>query len=65
LRGPLSLHAAVRIGAGDDQGREKLMRYCARPAFALERFSVLADGRIAYAIKTRSRPGVQRGAGAR
>jgi hypothetical protein len=47
-----NLHAAVRIGADDDQAREKLVRYCARPAFALERLSVLPDGRIAYAIKT-------------
>ena len=46
-----NLHAAVRIGADDDLAREKLIRYCARPAFALERLSVLPDGRIAYAIK--------------
>jgi hypothetical protein len=46
-----NLHAAVRIGADDDVAREKLIRYCARPAFALERLSVLPDGRIAYAIK--------------
>ncbi len=47
-----NLHAAVRIGADDDLAREKLVRYCARPAFALERLSVLRDGRVAYAIKT-------------
>jgi hypothetical protein len=46
-----NLHAAVRIGADDDVAREKLARYCARPAFALERLSVLRDGRIAYASK--------------
>jgi hypothetical protein len=46
-----NLHAAVRIGADDDVAREKLARYCARPAFALDRLSVLSDGRIAYAIK--------------
>jgi hypothetical protein len=27
----------VRIGASDRQGLERLMRCCARPAFALER----------------------------
>jgi ribosomal protein S27E len=47
----LNLHAAVRVGADDDVAREKLASYCARPAFALERLSVLPDGRIAYAIK--------------
>jgi hypothetical protein len=46
-----NLHAAVRIGADDDVAREKLVRYCARPAFALERLSVLRDGRIAHASK--------------
>ena len=46
------LHAAVRVGADDDLAREKLVRYCARPPFALERLSVLRDGRVAYAIKT-------------
>jgi hypothetical protein len=46
-----NLHAAVRIAADNDVAREKLVRYVARPAFALERLSVLPDGRIAYAIK--------------
>ncbi len=46
-----NLHAAVRVGADDDASREKLVRYCARPPFALERLSVLRDGRIAYRIK--------------
>jgi hypothetical protein len=31
------VHCAVRIGADDDIGRERLIRYCARPPFALER----------------------------
>ncbi|MBI2389573.1 MAG: transposase [Deltaproteobacteria bacterium] len=46
-----NLHAAVRVGADDDVARERLVRYCARPPFALERLSVLPDGRIAYRIK--------------
>ncbi len=33
--------------AGDDQGRERLVRCCTRPPFALDRIFVLADGRIA------------------
>ena len=45
------VHAAVRIGASDDLGREKLVRYCARPPFALDRIRVLSDGKIAYRVK--------------
>ena len=35
--GGFSLHAAVRIEAEDRAGLERLLRYCARPAFASER----------------------------
>jgi hypothetical protein len=45
------LHAGVRIAAGDDLGRERLCRYGARPALALDRLRRLADGRIAYRVK--------------
>src|SRR5262249_48049305 len=41
------VHCAVRVAAGDDEGRERLVRYCARAPFALERLSELADGRLA------------------
>ena len=34
--GDLSLDAAVRIGARDRKGLERLLRYCARPIFASE-----------------------------
>ena len=37
--GGFSLHAAVRIEAQDRAGLERLLRYCARPAFASERLS--------------------------
>lgn len=46
-----NLHATVRIAAGDDQGRERLCRYGARPPFSLERLRRLPGGRIAYRIK--------------
>ncbi len=46
-----NLHAAVAVGADDDVARERLVRYCARPPFALERLSLLPDGRVAYRIK--------------
>jgi hypothetical protein len=45
------VHCAVRLAAGDDLGRERLVRYCTRPPFALERIEVLRDGRIAYLLK--------------
>ena len=35
--GGFSADAAVRIEAADQPGRERLLRYCARPPFALER----------------------------
>jgi hypothetical protein len=45
------VHAGVVVSASDRKGRERLLRYCARPPLSLERLSVLDDGRIAYAIR--------------
>ena len=42
--GGFSLDASVRIEATDREGLERLIRYCARPPFALERLH-LVDGR--------------------
>ena len=46
-----NLHASVAIAGDDDLGRERLMRYGARPPLALDRLRRLPDGRIAYRIK--------------
>jgi putative transposase len=46
-----NLHAGVHLAASDDLGREKLLRYGARPAFALDRLRRLPDRRIAYRVK--------------
>jgi hypothetical protein len=46
-----NLHAGVAIAGADDLGRERLMRYGARPPLALDRLRRLPDGRIAYRIK--------------
>ena len=46
--------------AGDDQGRERLIRYCARPPFALERIEEMKDGRISYLMKTARRGSTHR-----
>lgn len=45
------IHGAVRVPASDREGRDRLLRYCARAPLSLERFAVLPDGRIAYRIK--------------
>ncbi len=46
-----NLHAGVSIPRGLPAARERLLHYCARPPLALERLSVLDDGRICYRIK--------------
>jgi hypothetical protein len=46
-----SLHANVRIPAKARSQLEKLCRYVARPAVAMERLSILPDGRIAYCLR--------------
>ena len=39
---------AARIEADDCAGRERLLRYCARPQFALERLRELDPERLLY-----------------
>ncbi len=50
-RDGFNLHAAVRIEAGDDLGRERLCRYGARPPLSLERLRRLPGGRVSYRLK--------------
>jgi hypothetical protein len=45
------VHAGVCVAAGNHVGREQLARYVTRPAFAMERFTELPDGRIAYQVR--------------
>jgi hypothetical protein len=54
------VHCAVRLAADDDDGRERLIRYCARPPFALERIEEMKDGRISYLMKTARRGSTHR-----
>lgn len=42
--GGFSVHADVQIPAFDKAGRERLLRYCARPLFAGERLRWIANG---------------------
>ena len=46
--GGFSLDAGVRIKANDRQGLERLLRYCARPAFAQERLRQIDAEHLVY-----------------
>jgi hypothetical protein len=46
-------NASVRIEADDRAGLERLLRYCARPPFALERLEAIDAQRLIYHL---SRP---------
>jgi hypothetical protein len=50
-----NLNASVRIEKSDDLGRERLCRYGARPALALDRLRRLPGGRVAYRVKKLTR----------
>jgi hypothetical protein len=55
--GGFNVHAGVRVPAGDHLGRERLCKYITRPPFAMDRFSELPDGRIAYQVRHPLAPG--------
>ena len=46
-----SLHAATRAGAGDDKGREALLKYILRPPLASEHLLPGPDGLVRIALK--------------
>jgi len=48
--GGFSLDATVHITANDRHGLERLLRYCARPAFAAERLQELDAHRLIYQL---------------
>ena len=52
-----SVEAGVHFGALDRKGRERLVRYCLRPAISNERLVILRDGSIAYKTKYQMRRG--------
>jgi len=56
-KGGFSLDAAVRIGGRDRAGLERLLRYCARPAFALERLEQVNAHQLVYHLPKPRRDG--------
>ena len=48
--GGFSVDASVRIEANDRAGLERLLRYCARPPFALERLEAIDGQRLIYRL---------------
>ena len=46
-----SLHAGVAVSGGERDKIEKLCRYIARPAVALERLSLSSSGQVIYTLK--------------
>jgi hypothetical protein len=54
-RGGFSVDASVRVEASDRAGLERLLRYAARPPFALNRLS-WADGKVPSLLYTPPRP---------
>ena len=49
--GGFSIHAGVTVNDDDRDGRERLLRYCARPALSMERISETREGLIAYRLR--------------
>jgi hypothetical protein len=52
-----SLDAGVGIAGDDRAGLERLLRYCARPPFALERIEQVNEDRIVYRLPEPQRDG--------
>ena len=52
-----SLHAGMGMAADQRRKLERLARYVSRPAVAVERLDLTAQGRVRYRLKTRYRDG--------
>ncbi len=55
--GGFSVDASVRIEGRDRQALERLLRYCARPPFALERIEALDSHRLIYHLSKATQDG--------
>ena len=58
--GGFSIDAAVRVEGWDRDGLERLLRYFARPPFALERLEAIGTDRLVYHLP---KPGAAANAG--
>jgi hypothetical protein len=52
-----SVHAGVAVRARERKALERLCKYAARPALAMDRLTQLPDGRLSYRLKTPWRNG--------
>jgi hypothetical protein len=52
-----SVDTSVCIAAQDRAGLERLLRYCARPPFAMERLRKAGSALVYHCAKQRSEPG--------
>jgi hypothetical protein len=50
------VHAGVVVSGTDRDGRERLLRYCARPPLSLQRLSLTPEGMVAYRLRNPRRP---------
>ncbi|MCP4470118.1 MAG: IS91 family transposase, partial [Gammaproteobacteria bacterium] len=48
--GGFSVNGSALIHENDREGLERLIRYCARPPFSLERITKQSDGSIIYRL---------------
>jgi hypothetical protein len=55
--GGLSLHAATRVGAEDDEGRTNLLKYVLRPPIAQEHVTLTDEGLVAIQLNKPFRDG--------
>jgi len=49
--GGFDLHAGEAVPGSDRQGREQLLRYCARPAIAQDRLALTAEGKVSLQLR--------------
>ncbi|MCB0359603.1 MAG: transposase, partial [Bdellovibrionales bacterium] len=52
-----SIHAGVHIKANDRAGREKLIRYAARPPFSEEQLRIVDDDRVELTLRSPTKAG--------
>jgi len=49
--GGFSVDGSVQVHKNDREGLERLLRYCARPAFSLEKLEKVSEIKLSYQLK--------------